>query len=49
MLGIRQDILGLFDEERKLYMAVDFLLGRISPNISVSLREPNGDVLSPLL
>mgnify|MGYP005697002367 FL=1 len=37
--------LGLFDEERKLYLAVDFLLGRISPNISVSLREPDSDVL----
>ena len=38
--------LGLFDVERKLYLAVDFLLGRISPNISVSLREPDGDVLA---
>ena len=39
--------LGLVDTDRKLYLAVDFLLGRISPNISVSLRDPDGDVLGP--
>ena len=38
--------LGLVDAERRIYLAVDFLLGRISPNISVSLRETNGDVLA---
>ena len=38
--------LGLVDAERQIYLAVDFLLGRISPNIPVSLREPDGDVLA---
>lgn len=38
--------LGLIDHERRLYLAIDFLLGRISPNISVSLRNPDGDVLA---
>ncbi len=38
--------LGLIDNERQLYLAIDSLLGRISPNISVSLREPDGDVLA---
>ena len=38
--------IGLFDAKRRIYIAVDFLLGRISPNISVSLRETNGDVLA---
>ena len=38
--------LGLYDPDRRLYIAVDFLLGRISPNISVSLRDPDGDVLA---
>ena len=37
---------GLVDHERRLYLAIDFLLGRISPNISVSLRDPDGDVLA---
>ena len=37
--------IGLIDNSRRIYLAVDFLLGRISPNISVSLREPDGDVL----
>ena len=37
---------GLVDHERRLYLAIDFLLGRISPNISVSLRAPDGDVLA---
>ena len=38
--------LGLLDPGRRLYLAIDFLLGRISPNISVSLRDPDGDVLA---
>ena len=38
--------LGLVDPSRRIYLAVDFLLGRISPNISVGLREPDGDVLA---
>lgn len=37
---------GLIDGRRRLYLAIDFLLGRISPNISVSLRDPDGDVLA---
>ncbi|MGB1356214.1 MAG: MBL fold metallo-hydrolase [Candidatus Puniceispirillaceae bacterium] len=37
---------GLSDPDRQLYLAIDFLLGRISPNISVSLRDPDGDVLA---
>ena len=38
--------LGLVDSARRLYLAIDFLLGRISPNISVSLRDPDGDALA---
>lgn len=38
--------LSLIDSDRRLYLAIDFLLGRISPNISVSLRDPDGDVLA---
>lgn len=38
--------LGLYDSQRQIYIAVDFLLGRISPNISVGLRDPNADVLA---
>ena len=38
--------LSLTEHDRKLYIGVDFLLPRISPNISVSLRNPDGDVLA---
>ena len=38
--------LSLTEYDRKLYIGVDFLLPRISPNISVSLRNPDGDVLA---
>ena len=37
--------LGLVDDSRKLYIAFDFLLGRISPNISAVLRDIDVDVL----
>lgn len=38
--------IGLVDGNRRLYLAIDFLLGRISPNISVNLGNPDGDVLA---
>ncbi len=38
--------LSLTDAARGLYIGVDFLLPRISPNISVSLRRPDDDVLA---
>ena len=37
--------LSLFDQKRKLHICVDFLLPRISPNISVPLRNINIDML----
>ena len=37
--------MSLFDPSRKLHVCVDFLLPRISPNISVSIRAPEVDVL----
>jgi len=37
--------MSLFDADRKLYVCVDFLLPRISPNISVSLRAMEVDML----
>ena len=37
--------LSLFDPDRKIHICVDFLLPRISPNISVSLREIEVDML----
>ena len=36
----------LMDHARHLYIGVDFLLPRISPNISVALRDPDHDVLA---
>lgn len=38
--------MSLTDHQRKLYIGVDFLLPRISPNISVALRSPDTDVLA---
>lgn len=38
--------MGLMDRTRRLYIGVDFLLPRISPNISVALRDPDRDVLA---
>ncbi|MGC6517643.1 MAG: MBL fold metallo-hydrolase [Candidatus Puniceispirillaceae bacterium] len=43
--GHSQAHIGLSDEKRGLYIAVDFLLPRISPNISVDLRYPAKDNL----
>ncbi len=41
--------MSLFDQQRKLHICVDFLLPRISPNISVSLRDINSDMLGHYL
>ncbi len=38
--------MSLMDHARQLYIGVDFLLPRISPNISVALRDPDHDVLA---
>ena len=38
--------MSLMDHARHLYIGVDFLLPRISPNISVALRDPDRDVLA---
>ena len=38
--------MSLVDHARHLYIGVDFLLPRISPNISVALRDPDHDVLA---
>ena len=37
--------LSLFDKERKLYLCFDFLLPRISPNISVGIEDNNFNIL----
>ncbi len=41
--------MSLMDHARHLYICVDFLLPRISPNISVALRNPDHDVLADYL
>lgn len=41
--------LGFTDHQRNLYIAVDFLLPRISPNISADFQEPEADKLGPYL
>lgn len=41
--------IGLVDKARGLYIAVDFLLPRISPNISVDMRDLNDDMLGAYL
>ncbi len=38
--------MSLMDKSRHIYICVDFLLPRISPNISVALRNPDHDVLT---
>ena len=38
--------MSLTDHDRKIYVGVDFLLPRISPNISVTIRAPDEDVLA---
>lgn len=43
--GHSQSHIGLVDKGRGLYIAVDFLLPRISPNISVDMRDLNDDML----
>ena len=47
--GHSQAHIGLVDEGRGLYIAMDFLLPRISPNISVDLRDLNKDMLGAYL
>lgn len=38
--------ISLLDESRKLFLSVDFLLPRISPNISADIRSPDHDLLA---
>ena len=38
--------ISLMDRERGLFLSVDFLLPRISPNISADIRDPDFDLLS---
>ena len=38
--------ISLMDRERGLFLSVDFLLPRISPNISADIRDPDSDLLS---
>ena len=38
--------ISLMDRQRGLFLSVDFLLPRISPNISADIRDPNFDLLS---
>ena len=38
--------MSLSDPARKLYLGIDFLLPRISPNVSASFRKINADVLA---
>ena len=47
--GHSQSHIGLCDKERGLYIAMDFLLPRISPNISVDLRDLSKDLLGAYL
>ena len=41
--------LGFTDHQRGIYIAVDFLLPRISPNISADFEDPESDKLGPYL
>ena len=41
--------LSLFEQDRKLHICVDFLLPRISPNVSVPLRNSDADMLGDYL
>ena len=47
--GHSQAHIGLVDKNRGLYIAMDLLLPRISPNISVDLRDLNKDMLGAYL
>ena len=37
--------LSLYDEARKIYLCFDFLLPRISPNISVGIEDSENNIL----
>lgn len=41
--------ISLYDKSRDIYIAVDFLLPRISPNVSASMFTPEGDFLGAYL
>ena len=41
--------ISLYDRSRDIYLAVDFLLPRISPNVSADLRKLDNDQLGPYL
>ena len=41
--------LSFYDDERELFLAGDFLLPRISPNISADIRNPDADLLGDYL
>ena len=41
--------MSLTDSDRQLHICVDFLLPRISPNISAKLRDLNADMLADYL
>ena len=47
--GHSQSHIGLIDQGRGLYIAMDFLLPRISPNISVDLRDLSRNMLGAYL
>ena len=38
--------ISLMDKQRNLFISIDFLLPRISPNISADIRKPDTDLLS---
>ena len=44
--GHSDDQISLMDRHRNLFLSVDFLLPRISPNISADIRNPDFDLLS---
>ncbi|MEC7209123.1 MAG: hypothetical protein VXW11_08650, partial [Pseudomonadota bacterium] len=43
--GHSDDQVSLMDRDRRLFLSVDFLLPRISPNISADIRDPDFDLL----
>ena len=47
--GHSDDHISLMDSERNLYIGMDFLLPRISPNISADIRNREDDLLSAYL
>lgn len=44
--GHSDDQISLMDPARNLFLSIDFLLPRISPNISADIRNPDFDLLS---